>query len=277
MTQAVEKSEGWVAKLQLEFIAGQHRTQMIPRQRVGPLLVQRPFYPEQETCHAYLIHPPGGVVGGDELDLQITAQPAAHALLTTPGATKFYQSAGQTALYSQRFTVGEKTRFEFLPHENIYFPGANVAMRSSIDLRSSSITMLWEKHCFGRPVIGETFSSGQVTAQLDVAIDDELVLTETQRINATEVSCASGLRGYPVMGTFLLYAADLNENLQPGIAELSVQQGYAAVTSPLADLMVIRYLGNSTADMNRYFVSVWQMARPLLTGKSGLPPRIWAT
>lgn len=275
--QAIDKSGGWVARLQLEFAAGQHRSLMIPRQRVGPLLVQRPFYPEQNTCHAYLLHPPGGVVGGDELDLQIQVDSSAHALLTTPGATKFYQSAGETALYGQQFTVAAGGKLEFLPHENIYFPGANVAMHSRIDLQSSSIAMLWEKHCFGRPVIGEGFTSGSVITQLDVVVDNDLALTETQRIDLDEVSSASGLRSYPVMGTLLLYGAAVNNELSQSISELSVQQGYGAVTSPLDDLLVIRYLGHSTADMNRYFVKVWQQARPLLTGKPGLQPRIWAT
>ncbi len=275
--QAIDRSGGWIANLQLDFVSGQHRTLMMPRQRLGPLLVQRPFYPEQKTCHAYLLHPPGGVVGGDELELQIQVESAAHALLTTPGATKFYQSAGETALYDQRFVVEAGGRLEFLPHENIYFPGANVAMHSRIDLQSSSITMLWEKHCFGRPVIGESFASGRVITQLEVVVDGRLVLTETQRIDMAEVTSASGLRGYPVMGTFLLYGSAVDDELRQGITELSVQQGYGAVTSPLDDLLVIRYLGDSTADMNRYFVGAWQLARPQLTGKAGQQPRIWAT
>ena len=275
--QAIDHSQGWIANLQLEFVAGQQRTQMLPRKRVGPLLVQRPFYPEQNTCHAYLLHPPGGVVGGDRLDLQIALDTGAHALLTTPGATKFYQSAGQTAVYAQRFSVAGEGKLEFLPHENIYFPGANVAMHSSIELQGNSVTMWWEKHCFGRPVISETFDKGQVTARLELSIDNELALTETQRINAGEITSACGLRGHPVMGTFLLHGSTVSADLSRSISELSVQQGYASVTSPLDGLLVIRYLGNSTADMSRYFVSVWQLARPLMTEKPGVQPRIWAT
>ena len=270
-------SGGWLARLELEFTAGRHKTLMLPQRRTGPLLVQRPFYPEQNCCHAYLLHPPGGVVGGDHLDLQISLGQHAHALLTTPGATKFYQSAGDFAHYEQRFAVDPAATLEFLPHENIYFPGARVQMLSSIDLQSDSVTMFWEKHCFGRPVINESFDSGQVISRLEVSIDKTLALTETQRIDADEIGRRSGLRGFPVMGTFLMHGPGVDGDLQRQLVDLSPRQGYGAITRPLESLLVLRYLGESTADMNRYFVNAWLQARPLLTGKPAVQPRIWAT
>ena len=113
---------GWRADLRLGYVKQQQRTVLKHRQQLGPLTVQRPFYPEGETCHTYLLHPPGGVVGGDELQLQVTCHEQAHALLTTPGAAKFYRSAGATAQVSQHFTVAADGLLEWLPQENIYFP-----------------------------------------------------------------------------------------------------------------------------------------------------------
>lgn len=270
-------SDGWIANLQLEFCAGKQKTLMLPQKRSGPLLVQRPFYPEPNCCHAYLLHPPGGVVGGDQLNLQIHNQSAAQALLTAPGATKFYQSAGQTATFHQLLQVDEAAMLEYLPHENIFFPGARVELTTRIDLHPSAVTMAWEKYCFGRPVIGEAFDSGQLISRLQLSVQGDLLLVETQRIDHDEINRASGLRGLPVMGTFVLYGEAADENLQQQLVDIAVQQGWGAVTRPCQSLLVVRYLGASTADMNRFFTAVWLRARPVLTGKPAVKPRIWAT
>src|SRR5262245_44590058 len=92
---------GWRAELDLEFAARDGKTVLARRRHLGPLVVQRPFHPEGGVCHLYLIHPPGGIVGGDHLSCRIAVAPAAQALLTTPAATKFYRSAGATAVQQQ--------------------------------------------------------------------------------------------------------------------------------------------------------------------------------
>ena len=78
----------WQARLELGFRATAGRTVLAHRRHVGPLVVQRPFYPEGGICHVYLLHPPGGVVGGDTLELQVQADADSHALITTPAATR---------------------------------------------------------------------------------------------------------------------------------------------------------------------------------------------
>ena len=64
-------AEGWSAKLSLSFERALAKTNLRVSERVGPLSVQRPFYPEEDDCHAYVLHPPGGVVGGDQLELNV--------------------------------------------------------------------------------------------------------------------------------------------------------------------------------------------------------------
>src|SRR5689334_17836187 len=93
----MEVRDGWRASLDLEFARSGVRTVLARRSHVGPLVVQRPFYPEGEVCHVYLVHPPGGVVGGDTLELRARVRDGAHALVTTPAATKFYRSEGRVA------------------------------------------------------------------------------------------------------------------------------------------------------------------------------------
>ncbi len=64
MTQNPQtENTGWKANLSLEFKATALRTVISKREHKGPLAIQRPFYPEDDVCHVYLLHPPGGVVG----------------------------------------------------------------------------------------------------------------------------------------------------------------------------------------------------------------------
>ena len=127
---------------------------------MGPLTVQRPFHPEGAPCHLYLLHPPGGVVGGDEIDLRVGIADGAHALLTTPGATKFYRSIGPQSRVRQSFSVAADARLEWLPQDNILFPGANLALDSEFHLQQGARLLAWETLALGRPVIGERFVQG---------------------------------------------------------------------------------------------------------------------
>jgi len=269
--------QNWQAFLHLKCRKGQDKPRLIPIKRYGPLSVQRPFYPERDVCHVYLLHPPGGVVGGDRLDLQLDLEPEAKALLTTPGATKFYLSAGEFARVKQQLTVQEQAELEYLPQENIYFPGSLVNIDTTLDVAKNSHAILWEKHCFGRPANNESYDAGQIISRLEVRCKERLLFTEKQRIDAREIQRASGLRGQPVMGTLLVYSERLTKALLDSLRELMPDDGISGITQPLPDLLLARYLGASTDDVNAYFIALLDLLRPVVLKREPCHPRIWST
>lgn len=277
MNTAEASSQNWQAHLSLKLRAGAQKTSLIPVKRYGPLSVQRAFYPEQETCHVYLLHPPGGVVGGDQLDLEVEAEESSSTLITTPGATKFYLSAGRTAQLSQSLKVQPQANLEFLPQENIYFPGAQVNARTQIYVSENSSVMLWEKHCFGRPVIDESFSEGLVVSTLELICEGELIFTEKQRIDALDIQCSSGLRHAPVIGTLLVYGDGMTKVHLDALRSVTPEDGFSGVTRLTDKLLLIRYMGQSTIDVNHYFITLWQQLRPLILQRPSCIPRIWNT
>ena len=264
--------KGWQASLALQFCHTPEKTLLHSAHHVGPLTVQRPFYPEGETCHLYLLHPPGGVVGGDTLDISVRLDAKSHTLITMPGASKFYRSSGPQARLSQHFYLDEDATLEWLPQDTIIFPGANAALRSVFHLKASSTLLAWELYCLGRPVIGETFSHGTLESRLEVWVEDEPRLIERQHLSNGDLTPVAG---HPWIGTLLFYPA--REEQLDAVRALLAPLGHFAGATLTDDLMSVRFLSHDNLICQRVMRDIWQSLRPLLTPKTACSPRIWQT
>ena len=275
MTPAGSPPEGWAASLELGFSHRAGCSHLSRRRRHGPLAVQRSFHPEGPVCHTYILHPPGGVAGGDSLDIQVEVEPGAHALITAPGAAKLYRSDGRPATIHQSLRVRDGATLEWLPQENIFFPGAIVRQQTRVALAASARFIGWEVHCLGRPVIAERFDSGFADLGLALWRDDRPLLLERLRVHGkASLDAAAGLRGHPVTGTLLATGANT------GHLSLTREflSGSPMITAALLDeLLVVRYLGDDTHQAWQLLRGLWARLRPTLLGLPACPPRIWAT
>jgi len=264
---------GWQAQLDLSFESRGGDTVLTGRRHIGPLVVQRPFYPEAGACHVYVVHPPGGIVAGDELSLRATVQPAAHALITTPAAGKFYRSEGPTARLMQEFTV-QGGRLEWLPQENIYYPEALAEVGTHVHLEGTARFVGWEISCFGLTARAQPFCAGELRQGLELRVDGELVLCEHQTVNCDVIEARWGTAGNASVGTLVAFPAgtlDLR-------AARSVQQDDVLLSCTLVDgSMICRAIAPRADRLRRAFVAVWTAIRPLLMGCAAVPPRVWAT
>ena len=157
----------WKARLSLGFSCVGEKTVLSQKSHDGPLVVQKPLYPEGgEVCHAIVVHPPGGIAGGDELTLAVRTGESASALLTTPGAAKWYRSAGPWAKQSAVFDV--QGMFEWLPQETIVFDGALAESAYDVNLGAQGGIIGWDIVCLGRTGSGEKFSRGTFRSSVQV-------------------------------------------------------------------------------------------------------------
>ena len=149
MKSSDQSGAGWSARLNLRFepreVNGAMRTVMTERNHFGPLRILKPLYPEGEAiCHAVIVHPPGGIVAGDTLAVDLHVDSGAHALATTPGAQKWYRSTGATASAITRLCVGDDGTLEWMPQETMVFNGAQAKQTLEITLAPKARFFGWE-------------------------------------------------------------------------------------------------------------------------------------
>lgn len=270
---------GWRAQLALEFERRAARTVLSARRHDGPLVIQKPLYPEgEEVCHAIIVHPPAGIVGGDELEITARLKENTHALLTTPGASKWYRSAGPWARQHVIFNVGAAACLEWLPQESIVFNGAIAELATTVQLEGDGCFIGWEVFCLGRTGSGERFTAGKWRARMLIERDDRPLWLERAQLEGGGVVLNSPavMAGQPVSGTFMAASSQIDEILLPKCRAAKPLSGTGAVTA-MPGLLVGRYLGPSSEAAKRYFIQLWRILRPALTGRTANEPRIWRT
>jgi len=262
--------------LDLGFERRDDRTTLVRSRHSGPLRVQRPFYPEGEVCHVYVVHPPGGVVGGDRLDIRVDCASAAQALLTTPAAGKIYRSGGRPQQMNVALNLSGST-LEWLPQETIYYPGATLVQQLELRADRQSRFIGWDIGCFGLAARGETFSSGSVVQGIEIRIEGRALLLERLRIDPGAVDAPWGLASFPVFGTFLAYPAARGD-LEDLLADIDQDTGEVRFGLTLVDgLLLGRCFAYHADQVKRRFVQLWQRMRPRLMQRPASVPRIWAT
>jgi urease accessory protein len=254
MQLAEPLAASWKAELVLRFEKDASRTVLSERRSDGPLVVQKPLYPDGPgRCHAIVVHPPGGIAGGDELALDVRTAKEANALLTTPGAAKWYRSAGAWAKQELKFDV--QGSLEWLPRETIVFDGALADLRCDVALGSEASFIGWEVVCLGR------FKRGRVRSETRITQGGRMLFVEKGEIEGGGrlMRSPAGLGGSSVFGTFVATSA----------AKISVE---GLATTLLPGLLIARYLGDSSEEALHAFTRLWKALRP-----SAVAPRIWST
>ncbi len=267
----------WKASLSLGFSFADRKTTLSRKTHDGPLVVQKPLYPEgSEVCHVIVVHPPGGIAGGDELALAVAAGHGASALLTTPGAAKWYRSAGPWAKQSVTFDV--RGSLEWLPQETIVFDGALAESAYDVNLGADARFIGWDIVCLGRTGSGERLSRGTFRTSLQIRREKKLLWLERGRVDGGGrlLDSPAGLDGKPVAGTLFASSLNLNQQLLNETRKAQPETGRGAVTL-LPGVLLARYLGDSSEAARRYFIELWRILRPALMGREASEPRIWRT
>lgn len=284
----------WFAHLVLEFSATPVGTQLTHTQRKGPLSVQKVFYPEGRDCaHIYLLHPPAGIVSGDELHINVAVNSNAHLLFTTPGAGRFYRARTNLEIGDSKqlqittLKLAKSAICENFPQETIVYEGADGFNCVDIELTNSSVYLGWDITCLGLPDSKQPFAEGKYCQLNRLFCDGKLIYHDRIKLSPANnlLTHPAGLANNSVFATFLAYAPKqlIKQQTRKQLIDLlrnKIIQEKAQTSISITDidgLLVIRYLGKHAQQCKQLFISLWEILRPLLLDKVAVQPRIWHT
>ena len=274
----------WNARLSLAFGRRGSRTAMIRNQHFGPLVVQRALHPEGDAvCQAIVLHPPGGIAGGDHLEIDIDCENDAVAQLTTPGATKWYKANGRAASQRVHIAVADGAIVEWLPLESIVFDGAVASSSLVVDIAATGSAAGWDIAAFGRSAAGERFDRGHYRQSIEVRRDGRLSWAENGAVRGTDPLFASpvGFDGRSVCGVLWVASAlpigdDIIDACRD-VASTAPSPALHGVTSLPGNVVVVRCVDDSSERIRSCLSRVWGVLRPCYAGRAAIVPRLWMT
>lgn len=289
---SLDPSLHWLANYEAQLVFSEGKTRLGKTSHFGPLRVQRAFYPEGSGCaHLYLLHPPGGLVAGDYLTIELHINEDAQALMTTPSAGKVYNNITERKQFQKvSLTIQDQGVLEWMPQETLVFDGAKGELITEVSLIGDARFMGWDIVCLGRPSSKDWFERGYVRQVLSVKRDGKPLFIERNTISADEtiMKDKAGLAEQAVFGSFILtnthdqipeldeHQRESLENLAALTAETGQVKGWVAVTHK-PGLVIVRYLGPCADNAKKVFIQYWQWMRPFVNGREACAPRIWNT
>ena len=274
----------WRGSLAIDYRQRDGRT-IVHDRHDGPLRVLRSLHPEGGVCHSVLVHPPGGVVGGDELAIELTLGEGAHALVTTPGATRFYRSAGADGDADAARGRRRGSRLEWLPLETIAYSGCVASNALRFELAADAEMIGWDVTALGLPESDRPFDAGRFTQSIELPGrwlergDDRRrrrracsIRRSAGPAGASSRRCGSpaAIRSHPARSDALLEAARAAAAAHP----LAATTG---ATSPQPGVIVVRALAARVEPAMELLQRIWRAWRPLAWGVAATPPRVWST
>ncbi|MDZ5634769.1 urease accessory protein UreD [Janthinobacterium sp. GMG1] len=270
----------WQAHLRLGFALHDGVSRLVERTHSGPLRVQKPLYPEGDAvCHAIIIHPPGGVVGGDQLAVDATVGEGARALLTSPGAAKWYRANDHVSGQRIVLRAGSGAAIEWLPQESIFFDQACVRLRHEVELAPDASYIGCDIVCLGRSASGEIFNTGSIDQQVQIRRGGKLLWWEQGVLAAGGALMASplGLGGHTVCATLIAVGVPVSPAVLAAVREIAVPAGAVFGATHMKSLVAVRLLCGDSEAARRVMLAAWQLLRPAMLGRDAVVPRIWNT
>ena len=294
-------SGAWHAGVDLAFETREGRTVPTRRRHVGPLRVLKGYRQTGDDCwEQVLVHPPGGIAGCDQLDIQVQTGQQSRVLMTTPGATKWYRSAstesGDQLIPAQQtvnLRINDESGFEWLPLENIFYNGAIARLETRIEVAPRAALIAGEVYCLGRPASQAPFNHGRIEMHTRLTRTGRPVFIERARLDggSRALSAPAGLNRHPCFGTLIVLPAVIaceqatDSDPQAQLAQLrdltrqdlskQTIHGEVAVTV-LPQVLVVRWRGPSAEAGWQALRAAWQVLREPVLGRAVQAPRIWA-
>lgn len=266
-------THNWLARLTLDF-----KPTRLDHQHLGPLRIQKALYPEgPDVCHAIIVHPPGGIAGGDRLEVLLHSSAQSHGLVTTPSAAKWYGSDARSTAF-QKIEMTLEGALEWLPQETIVFDRAFVETDITIKASKDGAMVGWDHLIFGRKASGESFKTGRFAQSLRVMFPEGLSWHDRLVLNGEDALFSSpiGLRGQHAFATIWAILPGTQTWTEAAMQTMREQSPEVAWTVLHPRLLVGRALTDPMR-LKSLLEHAWVGLRPIVLGRAAVAPRLWAT
>ena len=247
---------------------------------------------ENGRCELPLLHTAGGLVGGDQLSVNLDLKPSSRCLLTSVAAQKVYGSVGRSQLHPQgawarqqvSAELDARADLEWLPQELVLYADALFEQNLSVTLPMDGSFLSAEIVRLGRTAANETLGHGcwrsgiQIQRQTSKGTCWELV--DRLEISDEALKSVHGLNQQPVFGT-LVWAApfplqtDLVNTLLEAVRQDRNELEGTMHCGVLPQGLIARYSGHSSRDARFWFSRIWARTRQARDLAPPQIPRVW--
>ncbi|EZQ01023.1 urease accessory protein UreD [Acinetobacter sp. Ver3] len=284
--EPVKNAQYWFAKLELGFTKDSNRTILAHRKHFGPVRVQKMLWPEKTgVCHAIIVHPPAGIAGGDHLTFEMKIDQDSHALVTTPGAGKWYKTNLKQAFQHIHIHVQDEAIFEWLPQETMLFNGANANSETIVHLDAAASFIGWDMLVIGRQARHETFSQGTYQNKFQLYQNQKILVADCLNFKGNDrwLKSCLGMNGHAVMASFWAVPPEqyrsnfyLDQHIDQ-IRELIMRMNINVTLTLLDYVVIARYLGDDVRECHDAFAAIRAKLRRYWFDLHEEFPRIWRT
>lgn len=287
----MQRLDPWHGRCVLQF----HSTNGNTRHQGGcraPFKLLRSELGDDGRCELPVLHTAGGLVGGDQLSLEIKLGANSRSLITSVAAQKVYGSIGRSRLQPEgcfahqhvRCLLASGSDLEWLPQELVLYADALFEQQLTVTLPQDASFLSAEIVRLGRTAAGETLQQGRwrssLTIQRLTASSSTWEVADRVELGGTNLDSPHGLGGSPVFGT-LVWAgpmamgaettATLLEGARADREGLTGKMQCGALNQGL----IARYCGDSSRDARFWFSRIWEQTRTLRGLTRPRIPRFW--
>jgi urease accessory protein len=272
---------GRVGTLSVEYVRQGSRTVFGHTRCQTPWHLLPPVYlDESGSAYTLLVNPSGGLVGGDHLSIDLSIGPGAHALISTPSATRVYRSLSQEAVQEVAITVAEEGILEWMPEHAIPFAGSRFRQRIDVRLGHGATLILWDAVASGRIAHGERWQFASLDNHIQIALPSQAAVGEHYALApGARMGGVGTVEAWDYIGSLFIIGDAVSAtrwtSLEAALWDVLETQGgrdvLGGVSQPSVPGLVVKLVARSAPVMTHVLMELWTAVRQVLWQ---LPPAI---
>ncbi len=228
-----------------------------------PLQVLAPLALPDTAAVVSMLNPTGGLLGGDRFAIDVDVGPGAHALLTTPSASRVYRAPGAPTEQTVALRVGAGAALEWVPDHTIPYAGAAYRQAVHCELEDGGTLLLLDAFAAGRIARGEAWAFRHLESALTVRDGRGLLFHDRFVLGARGGAGLGAAEDHPYFATLVAVADRGCEAFAAAAdARLAAAAGARGGAAPLARRgVVVRCLAASAPALTDLLDALWSLAR----------------